>query len=139
MVFLEAKTLETKLFGIIQEHQGRLTLKNQFPRKNDILLFYSKEKAKNFFKIQRRKETRSIDELKKAYAGDYFYCDDEGYIVWGRIKNLSPAKRFYSKFIKEYNREPTDSDRLFIMKNPIVKSVWSDIFALNPSARSKER
>ena len=118
---------------------GTVSAKKQFPRKHDILLFYSNDYKKNFFQIQRRKEKRSISELKKAYAGDYFYCDDEGYIVWEKIKNRSPAKRFYRKLVKQYNREPIDSDRIFIMKNPIVKSVWSDIFALNPSERSKER
>ena len=118
---------------------GTVSAKKQFPRKHDILFFYSKNNKENFFRIQRREETRTIPELKKAYAGDYFYCDDDGFIVWRKIKNLSPAKRFYSKFVKKYKREPIDSDKIFIMKDPIVKSTWSDIFALNPSARSKER
>lgn len=112
-----------------------------FPRKHDNILFYTKSIENNhIFNEQRIKEERSIPELIKEQAGDYFYCDDEGYIHWSKIKHKegNQVKRFYKKFVDEYKREPQDGDKIFIIKNPIAKSVWGDIKILNDPAKSIE-
>jgi adenine specific DNA methylase Mod len=122
--------------------KGLSSAKYSFPRKHDTLLFYTKSNEnKHIFNEQRIKEERSIPELIKEQAGDYFYCDDEGYIHWSRIKHKenNQIKRFYKKFVDKYGREPQDGDKLFIIKDPIAKSVWSDVKILNDVVKSIER
>ena len=116
--------------------------KYQFPRKHDIIFFYTKTvNNTHIFKEQRFKDNRPVSELRKIYAGDYFYCDDKGYIEWAKIKHKkgNQRERFYKKFFDKYKRAPKDGDKIFIMKDPIVKSVWSDIKILNDVVKSKER
>jgi DNA modification methylase len=116
--------------------------KNQFLRKHDTILFYT-QSGQNIhcFNEQRIKENKSIPQLIKEQAGDYFYCDNEGYIEWSKIKHKknNQLKRFYKKFVEKYNREPQDGDKLFIIRDPLAKSVWSDIKILNDVIKSKER
>ena len=121
--------------------KGLTSAKEFFPRKHDILFFYVKNnKAKSTFHIQRHKVETSILERIKEQAGDYFYCDDKGYMLWERIKHKTgnQAKRFYKKFRNEYGRDPKDGDRILYVKDPIVKSVWGDIEILNHESKSKE-
>ena len=116
--------------------------KHQLLRKHETILFYTKSgQNRHIFNEQRMIETRSIPQLIKDQAGDYFYCDNEGYIRWSKIKHKkdNQRKRFYKKFVEKYDREPKDGDKIYIIKGPLVKSVWSDITILNDVAKSKER
>jgi DNA modification methylase len=119
---------------------GLSSSNHSFPRKHDNIIVYKKANE-NIFNQQRVKEGRSIEELIKKQAGDYFYCDNEGFIHWSNIKhkNGNQAERFYKKFVTEYGREPQDGDKIFIIKDPIVKSVWSDVMILNDGEKSIER
>ena len=122
--------------------KGYVSSKYQFPRKHDTILFYSKSSRNiHFFREERYKETRSIDELKGLYAGDYFYCDNEGYIHWDTIKTKKEkyVARWKKVFFNRFKRDPRDGDKLHIIKDPLLKSVWWDIHFLNPSEKSKER
>jgi len=110
---------------------GALTgIKKSYPRKHDIILFYSK--TENYTFNQPKSDEISEQMIKRW--GQYF--DEKNRIRFGQIKRERETyKRLVKKFINKHKREPTDEDIAWEIEGSLVRDVWDDI----PEIRQSER
>lgn len=110
-----------------QTYQGQV--KNYFPRKHDILLFYTKSDDWKFKLL-----------YNDNYEDTVNYKRWEDYVVEGnKIKGAnypSQDSRFmayYDKWVEEHGREPKDEDTILELSGYVIDSVW-DIKAIDPKS-----
>ena len=102
-----------------------------FPRKHDVLLFYTKGGAWTF-NMPREEE---ISENMLNRWGKYLEADGRT-VLYGSIKHEAKEEsRSRQRIFKEFKREPKDSDIAFLVNPSRVRSVWSDI----PEVRNHPR
>lgn len=110
---------------------GALTgVKKSYPKKHDIILFYSK--TQNYTFNQPKSDEISEQMIKRW--GQYF--DEKNRIRFGQIKREKETyKRLVRKFIKKHQREPNDDDIAWEIEGSLIRDVWDDI----PEIRQSER
>jgi len=126
------KNFINEIVWYYETYQG--AVKNYYPRKHDIIFFYTKSNNYTF-------------ELQ--YAGDpedsINYKRWENYIVEGnKIKGSNYPKtdsRFTArlkKWIKNNKRQPTVDDVIFEVKTMAANSVWKDVNPVDPKDLSQK-
>ncbi len=110
---------------------GALTgVKKGYPKKHDIILFYSK--TENYTFNQPKYDEISEQMIKRW--GQYF--DEKNRIRFGQIKRERKTyQRLVKKFINKHGREPNDEDIAWEIQGSLVRDVWDDI----PEIRQSER
>lgn len=93
---------------------------NVFPRKHDILLFYTKSDRYQF--SAPREDTLSETMIKRW--GKYLESDGKT-VLYKSIKHESAEEsRSRKRIQKRYGRAPKDNDIAFIANPSLVRSVW---------------
>lgn len=100
---------------------GALTaVKTYFPKKHDVIYFYSKSKDYHF-------ENPRLDELSDQMVnrwGKYLESDGKT-VLYGSIKHeKSEERRSRKRIEKEFGRKPRDNDVAFICKPSLLYTVW---------------
>lgn len=100
---------------------GALTAaKNQFPKKHDVILFYSKSENSRF----QNPRLNAVSEEMKERWGKYFE-DDGCTVLYGSIKHeKSEERRSRRRIIKKLGRNPRDTDVAFVCKPSLIYTVW---------------
>ena len=104
-----------------------------FPRKHDIILFYSKSNDYAF--SSPRADTLS-EAMQKRWGNK---IDKNNNILWGKIKNEpGQVKKHKAKLTKKLGRPPRDSDVAWTAKPSLIRSVWTDIPEVRNNRKYKE-
>jgi adenine-specific DNA-methyltransferase len=113
---------------------GALTgVKQHYPRKHDVLLFYTKTDDYTF---NQPRYSEISDQMLKRWGQ---YLDSEGRIRFGQIKHEKPTySRLVRKFQKENNRLPNDDDIAWHVTGSLVRDVWDDIPEVRQNPRYEE-
>lgn len=113
-----------------QTYQGQV--KDYYPRKHDVILFYTKGDnwTFNLMYNEAYEDTINYNRWKKwivdgnKIKGDFFPSQDSRFMM------------YYNRWVKENNRKPTKDDVILEITGFVVDDVW-DIKAVDP--KSKER
>lgn len=110
------------------------SVKNYFPRKHDVIFFYTKSDD-YFFKLP------YLDDYEESINFERW----KAYIVDGnKIKGSNYPKtdsRFmirYDKWVRVNKREPLPDDVIFEIKSFAVSSTWKDINAIDPKDKAEK-
>lgn len=124
------KTLMDEIFGehhfrndIIWWYPGGLkAIPKIFPRKHDVILFYTK-KEDYTFNVQRR--TAEESSLWGRWAS---YSKDGTTVLYKDFPKSDKQKLedYTRRFITRYGRKPKPDDVIYEFEGPIVDSVWGD-------------
>ena len=102
-----------------------------YPRKHDVLLFYSKGSQYTF---NTPRENEISDQMLRRW-GKYFEPDGKT-VLYGSIRHeASEEARSRRRILAAFGREPRDSDVAFVVEPSLVRSVWTDI----PEVRNNPR
>ena len=108
-----------------QTYQGQV--KNYYPRKHDVVFFYSKS-SDYFFKLQ--KDTNIEQTIDFTRWNNYLNENNE--ITGANYpKSDSRFDGYYKRFVKENHRRPGPGDVILKLEGNTVDSVW-DIKAVDP-------
>ena len=113
-----------------QTYQGQV--KDYYPRKHDIIFFYTKSDKWTFNLMYNEDYTETINYNRwKKYIvennkikGDFFPSQDSRFMM------------YYNRWLKENGRKPTKNDVILELTGFVMDDVW-DIKAVDP--KSKER
>lgn len=110
------------------------SVKRYFPRKHDVILFYTKSNDYHF-------ELPYLDDYEESINFERW----KAYIVEGnKIKGSNYPKtdsRFmmrYDKWVRVNKREPGPDDVIFEIKSFAVSSTWKDINAIDPKDKAEK-
>jgi DNA modification methylase len=108
-----------------QTYQGQV--RNYFPRKHDIIFFYSKTNNTKF-KLQKDDNPEQTIDFTRWYQ----YLNENNEITGANYpKSDSRFNGYYQRFVKENHRKPGPDDVIFKIEGNTVDSVW-DIKAVDP-------
>jgi DNA modification methylase len=108
-----------------QTYQGQV--KNNFPRKHDVLLFYSKSKEYNFHLLKDENVEKTIDFTR---WNKYLNENNE---ITGANYPMSDSRfsGYYKRFVNENHRNPGRDDVILKLIGNTIDSVWN-IKAVDP-------
>lgn len=108
-----------------QTYQGQV--KGYFPRKHDVLFFYSKSDTTVFHLLKDDNPEQTID-----FTRWNSYLNENNEITGANYpKTDSRFKGYYNRFIKENHRKPGQGDVILKIEGNTIDSVW-DIKAVDP-------
>jgi len=114
-----------------QTYQGQV--KSYFPRKHDVLFFYSKTQDYTF---TLQKDTNVEQTIDFTRWNDYLNENNE--ITGANYpENDSRFKGYYDRFIKENHRKPGKNDVILSLEGNTLDSVWN-IKAVDPKNLSEK-
>lgn len=126
------KNFKNEIIWNYETYSG--SVKNYFPRKHDIILFYTKSDKYTF-------ELPYLDDFEDSINFERW----KNYIVDGnKIKGSnypSTDSRFmirFNKWVKDNKRQPEPDDVIFEIKSFAVSSTWKDINAVDPKDLSQK-
>ena len=97
--------------------------KKIFPRKHDVILFYTKS---DNYKFYPQRESELSSQMKTRW-GKYIEKDGKS-ILWRSIKNESgQVKKHKLRLTNKLGREPQDEDIAWEANPSLIRSVWTDI------------
>jgi adenine-specific DNA-methyltransferase len=108
-----------------QTYQGQV--KNYFPRKHDVIMFYIKTNNNIFNLLKDDNPEQTID-----YTRWNQFLNENNEITGANYpKNDSRFNGYYNRFVKENHRKPGPDDVIFRIEGNTVDSVWN-IKAVDP-------
>ena len=112
---------------------GLHSAKKFFPKKHDVIFFYTKT---NDYSFENPREDEISDATKKKYKK---YLEKDGYTMLFRGIASAPSlhSRLYKSFTKRNGYEPSDTDIAYIFKPALLKTVWN-VHPLQNSRMNKE-
>jgi len=113
---------------------GAITgVQRHYPRKHDVILLYTKTESYVFNQLR---QSQISDQMLRRWGQ---YLDQEGKIRFGQIRHEKPTYlRLYRKFMKQFGREPTDSDVAWHVTGSLLRDVWDDIPEVRQNPRYDE-
>ncbi|MCY4184612.1 MAG: DNA methyltransferase [Rhodobacteraceae bacterium] len=105
-----------------------------FPRKHDVIFFYSASPKYTFNQIR---ESKLSIHMEKRW-GKYLEPDGKT-VLYESIKHESKEEsRSRKRITKKFGRSPIDSDIAFEAKPSLIRSVWTDIPEVRNNTKYKE-
>jgi DNA modification methylase len=111
---------------------GLKSIKSIYPRKHDIILFYTKT-GNYTFNIQRKATSMEVSFWQRWGK----YSLDGKTVTFGAVPDSDKVNksRQVNKFRNQYGRNPEENDIIYELEGALVESVWDDCPAVY---RSKE-
>ncbi len=114
-----------------QTYQGQV--KSYFPRKHDVIFFYSKTSDYSFELLKDNNVEQTIDFTRwNAYLNENNEITGANY-----PEKDSRFKGYYNRFVKENHRKPGKNDVILALEGNTLDSVW-DIKAVDPKNLSEK-